>query len=478
MNQFAKNLKELREKNNLTQEKLADMLGYERQTISLWETGNREPSIDVLLKIAGLFHISADCLLCDKETKGMIETGGLEEGPVSPDEKEIAANLQDVEEFFKESEADNEILIGPPASGKTMFLTRKIKDIIQRGESLIIADKGDIYNNTASMLEQAGYIIRVYNPFNYPNTDEWDIIDESFFLAIGDYDETKMERYYNFVMQKPAKDMNYIDMAARKLFLAVMLAAAAISKNDSEQDIRTVYNLLNKSDRELDTMFCSLSKEHYEAKKQWTIYTQFCDETRAAAKIFVSQKFTQFVNTYWRTGISKIDMLLPIKEKCAYFYIIPMDAEDSDATFIDVMFDVISEKEKEMSHCVPVNFILDEFTNMKPVGNIPVKMAIKNPNIKTAIAFQNIAKLKERYPNRWMQILIGTPLLLFGCSDKESMQELAKMGLIENSQVAGSEYITVCSDTGKISYVKKSDDEEENPRKDVYKYGTEIPHAG
>jgi len=40
---FAKNLKRLREKNNLTQEDLADNLVVSRQAICMWERGKRTP---------------------------------------------------------------------------------------------------------------------------------------------------------------------------------------------------------------------------------------------------------------------------------------------------------------------------------------------------------------------------------------------------------------------------------------------------
>ena len=57
-------IKELREKKNITQLKLAVDLNLNQNTLSRYETGEREPSYDVLIKIADYFNVSIDYLLC------------------------------------------------------------------------------------------------------------------------------------------------------------------------------------------------------------------------------------------------------------------------------------------------------------------------------------------------------------------------------------------------------------------------------
>lgn len=59
------NIKYLRQKNNLTQEMLADRLGVSYQAISKWETGVNTPDISLLPQIAGCFGISIDALFSD-----------------------------------------------------------------------------------------------------------------------------------------------------------------------------------------------------------------------------------------------------------------------------------------------------------------------------------------------------------------------------------------------------------------------------
>ena len=65
MNQYVTGtvIKELREKNKMTQLQLADKLGVTDKTISKWETGKGYPDITLLEPIAGAFRISVTELI-------------------------------------------------------------------------------------------------------------------------------------------------------------------------------------------------------------------------------------------------------------------------------------------------------------------------------------------------------------------------------------------------------------------------------
>lgn len=58
-------LKELRNKKNLYQQDLADILSVSKSTIAMWETNKREPDLLMLKKIANYFEVSIDYLLSD-----------------------------------------------------------------------------------------------------------------------------------------------------------------------------------------------------------------------------------------------------------------------------------------------------------------------------------------------------------------------------------------------------------------------------
>ena len=56
-------LKELRKKKGISQLRLATDLNTTQNTISRYETGEREPGIAELIKIADYFHVSVDYLI-------------------------------------------------------------------------------------------------------------------------------------------------------------------------------------------------------------------------------------------------------------------------------------------------------------------------------------------------------------------------------------------------------------------------------
>jgi len=58
-----KRLKELREKQNLNQQNLAEVLSITRQQYSLYETGKREIPIHHLKMLGLFYHISTDYIL-------------------------------------------------------------------------------------------------------------------------------------------------------------------------------------------------------------------------------------------------------------------------------------------------------------------------------------------------------------------------------------------------------------------------------
>ena len=73
---FGAKLKQLRTSRKLTQQQLASQLGVAKSAVSYYESGNRYPSYDVLVKIAHVFHTTTDYLL-DIERKQILDVSDL-----------------------------------------------------------------------------------------------------------------------------------------------------------------------------------------------------------------------------------------------------------------------------------------------------------------------------------------------------------------------------------------------------------------
>lgn len=63
MNSFPNNLKQLRKNRGITQKGLGKIINVEPITVSRYENGLREPSIDTILLLSDYFNISADELI-------------------------------------------------------------------------------------------------------------------------------------------------------------------------------------------------------------------------------------------------------------------------------------------------------------------------------------------------------------------------------------------------------------------------------
>ncbi len=63
MQKYFGSLPELRKKKNLTQEQLAEMLGVNRTTVTLWERGVNKPKIEMIEKLTEILDCSINDLV-------------------------------------------------------------------------------------------------------------------------------------------------------------------------------------------------------------------------------------------------------------------------------------------------------------------------------------------------------------------------------------------------------------------------------
>lgn len=82
-------LKSLRIEKKLTQKQVADRIGLAISAVSSYESGNRYPSYDVLIKLAYIFHVSTDYLLGITDKRNIDVTG------LNDNEIELISQLTD-----------------------------------------------------------------------------------------------------------------------------------------------------------------------------------------------------------------------------------------------------------------------------------------------------------------------------------------------------------------------------------------------
>ena len=95
---FSRRLAKIRKDKKMTQQQMADLIGIHVSQIKRYESGDTQPSLEVLRKIALALNISADLLLFDKEEREpsgdlKMQFEALEQ--FNDDEKRIAKELLD-----------------------------------------------------------------------------------------------------------------------------------------------------------------------------------------------------------------------------------------------------------------------------------------------------------------------------------------------------------------------------------------------
>lgn len=86
---LARNIKQLRQKNNYTMKALGELVALTESSISYYEKGEREPSIGTLLKMSELFSVSVDFLLTGIEPKPALQNEPVPEKGLSYEETEL-----------------------------------------------------------------------------------------------------------------------------------------------------------------------------------------------------------------------------------------------------------------------------------------------------------------------------------------------------------------------------------------------------
>ena len=88
---FSKRLKELRQNSGLTQKQLAERIWVTKATISYYELSERNPSPEILVKLAKVFHVTTDYLLGIENKKQYLDVSDL-----SPEDIDLLQHTIDV----------------------------------------------------------------------------------------------------------------------------------------------------------------------------------------------------------------------------------------------------------------------------------------------------------------------------------------------------------------------------------------------
>ena len=87
---ISERIKELREKQNLTQSGLAKKLNITRSAVNAWEMGISVPNVEKLVELSSLFNVSVDYLL------GINNSFNINISNLSEEEQKLVLNLVNI----------------------------------------------------------------------------------------------------------------------------------------------------------------------------------------------------------------------------------------------------------------------------------------------------------------------------------------------------------------------------------------------
>lgn len=336
----------------------------------------------------------------------------------------------------------NIAVYGASGSMKSRAYVRNyIMQTVLREESLIITDpSGEMYEDTAVYLEEHGYVVKQFNLVFPTYSDSWNCLSEV------DQNELMAQIFADVVIRNTSngKTDHFWDNAEMNLLKALILYVEN-EMEKSKRNIGEVYNLITKVDEKtLEKIFAILSPSH-PAKAPFNIYQRgegakpgIIMGLGTRLQVFQSQEI------YNVTACNDIDLALPGQQKCAYFVI--TNEQDSTFDFLSSLFFsfLFIKLANFAKSCegrkllVPVNVLLDEFPNIGIIPDFNKKIStVRKYDINVSVIFQNLAQMKNRYPDDvWQEIIGNCDVQLFlGCTDELTAEFIAKRTGVATIQI-------------------------------------------
>lgn len=140
-------IKQLRIKEGLTQQKLADMLNTTKGTVSNYETGYSTPDYETLQKIADFFNVTTDYLLGRTDTMNIVRENpaiyGLDKNKIKNVLEEAISNIIPVSKIVRVP------ILGTIRAGEPMYAEENI-------EGYSIVDEKDVNGEECFFLRVVG----------------------------------------------------------------------------------------------------------------------------------------------------------------------------------------------------------------------------------------------------------------------------------------------------------------------------------
>ena len=347
----------------------------------------------------------------------------------------------------------NQIIVGGSGAGKSRFFAKP--NLMQLNTSFIVTDpSGDLFKDTAKMLQEDGYEIKVfnlidmknsdyYNPFKYI-TKEADVLQliNNLIKNTGSGANSAADPFWEKAEQMLLQALFFYILEKglpheRNFNMVLKLLQLAEPKEDDENYVSP-----------LDRLFLELAKENPDhiAVKQYKNFKLAAGKTTKSILIAVAARFAPFAIDDL-VDITKTDTIELDKigdRKTALFIIIP-DVDETFNFMVSMMYSqlfnilyyradfqgYINDKGKQVKGRLKyhVRVIADEFANIGTIPNFDKLIAtMRRREISVSVILQNLAQLKNLYDKTWESIIGNCDSFLFlGGNEWETLKYISEM---------------------------------------------------
>ncbi len=350
-------------------------------------------------------------------------------------------------EVWVDDGESHSLIIGSTGSGKTEIVVKPlIKILAKKGESMILTDpKGELYEETASMLLEKGYNIVLINLRNPEKGNAWNplILPYKLYKQGSDKaNELLNDLAFNLIHDEKSKDDPFWESTSADYFVACALGLFADAKED-EINLNSISYMTSVGEERYGS--ASYIKQYFMDKDpSKPVYINAAsainapDQTRDSILSVFRQKIKIFALTEHLSEMlsySDFEVSDIGKQKTAVFIIIQDEKKTYHAlatVFVKQCYEILIDVAHAHGGKLPIrtNFILDEFANMPPLRDVTTMItAARSRLIRFNLIIQNYAQLTQVYGKENAETIKGNCANVIYLITKElsALEELSKL---------------------------------------------------
>lgn len=351
--------------------------------------------------------------------------------------------------WVDDGEAHN-IIVGSTGSGKTQAVVfPMVQSLAKKGESMIITDpKGEIYEQTGTMLQERGYNIILLNFRNPQHGNGWNPMALPYKLYQEGNTDKSIELLDDLALnilyeEKAGSADPFWEKSAADYFTGLALGLFEDAKAN-QINLNSMNLMSSLGEERFGGPNNNYIKEYFNAKDpsrpayvnaSGVVYT--AEDTKQGVLATFKQKIKLFSS---RDNLSEMlchsDFAMEDigRQKTAVFMIVQDEKKTLHplaTIFIKQCYETLIDVAQESGGKLPyrTNFILDEFANMPPLKDVTTMVtAARSRLIRFTFIIQNYAQLTQVYGKENAETIKGNCNIMYLISSElQALEELSKL---------------------------------------------------